>query len=73
MSAMSVSQTLRQAIRSSQQTRYAIAKATGISQAALSRFMTGERGLALESIDKLAPYLGLRVVAENKARKGKGR
>lgn len=59
MRAKSISGRLREAIERSGETRYRIAQATGISQAALSRFITGERGLALESADKLAEYLGL--------------
>jgi plasmid maintenance system antidote protein VapI len=57
---------LRQAILESGQTRYAIAKATGIGQDVLSRFVRGERGLSMESLDKLGLYLGLRIVREGR-------
>ena len=42
-------------------TRYAISKATGIDQAVLSKFLSGERGMSLESLDKLAAFLKLEV------------
>ncbi len=53
-------------------TRYKIAKDTGISQAALSRFVNGERGLGVELVERLADYLGLEIVIrEKRTRKGK--
>lgn len=54
-----VSGALRRAIAESPGSRYRIAKETGVSEAALSRFMSGERGLALPAVDKLAAFLGL--------------
>jgi hypothetical protein len=39
----------------------------------MSKFMAGERGLTLESIDKLAELLGLHIVAEPERRRPKGR
>ena len=51
-------------------TRYRIALDTGISQALLSRFMSGERGLSVESIERLAEYLGLEIIVRPK-RKGR--
>jgi transcriptional regulator with XRE-family HTH domain len=67
-----LSDQLRRAISESGQTRYKIAKATGINEAALSKFFHGERGLGLESIDRLAAHLRLRVLAEEKrSRKGR--
>ena len=53
-------------------TRYRIAKDTGISQAALSRFMSGEQGLGVELVELLADYLGLEIVIRRRARR-KGR
>ena len=40
-------------------TRYRIAKETGVSQAALSRFVHAKQNLDLASVDKLAAYLGM--------------
>jgi plasmid maintenance system antidote protein VapI len=63
---------LRSAIEESGLTRYAIWQATGIDQGSLCKFMAGERGLGMESIDKLADLLGLHIVAEPRRSKGKG-
>lgn len=59
---LSFSEQIREAIQDADETRYAIAKATGIAESALSRFMSGERGLTTETLDKLAEHLGLEVV-----------
>lgn len=61
---------LREAVRRCQVTRYRLSQELGIDQAALSRFVSGERGLSLEAIDKLAAYLGLRLVGPD-TRKGR--
>jgi predicted transcriptional regulator len=53
------SETLRQAVRDSELTRYAISQRTGIAQSTLCKFIQGERGLSLESIDLLMDVLGL--------------
>jgi transcriptional regulator with XRE-family HTH domain len=57
-----LSDQIRQAVENCGQTRYAISKATGISEATLSRFMAGERGLPMKTLDRLAEHLGLKVV-----------
>lgn len=53
-------------------TRYRIAKETDVSQAALSKFVNGERGLGVESIEKLAGFLGLEIAVRPRT-KQKGR
>ena len=65
---------IRRAILASGQSRYAIAKASGVSEAALSRFMSGERGLTTATLDRLADVLGLEIVARRgrSERKQKG-
>ena len=63
-----LSEQLRDAILAAPVSRYRIAKETGVTEAALSRFVRGERGLDLSSADKLAAYLGLELV-----RTGQGR
>jgi hypothetical protein len=55
---------LRQAILTCGKTRYAIAKETGVTQDILSRFVHGERGMSLESLDAVGQCLGLRIVAD---------
>jgi Cro/C1-type HTH DNA-binding domain len=61
-----LSDQIRRAVETCGQTRYAIWKATDISEATLSRFMSGERGLPMKTLDKLAEYLGLEVVVRKK-------
>lgn len=50
---------LRQAVKDSRQTEYAIAKAAGISQSALNRFVNGHRGISLSTAAKLCRHLQL--------------
>lgn len=57
-----ISDQLRAVILRSSLSRYRISKETGVSEAALSRFVRGERLLDLSSVDKLGQYLGLRLV-----------
>lgn len=64
---------IRRTIRNSEQTRYRIAKESGMSQGQLSRLMTGERGLSVESIELLAEYLGLEILVRPKRHSRKGR
>ena len=70
-----VSEQLRAAILSADVTRYRIAEDTGVSEAVLSRFVNGMRGLDGSSIDKLAAYLDLELVPRSRKRKAadKGR
>jgi predicted XRE-type DNA-binding protein len=71
---LSLSDELRQAIEQSGVSRYSIWQQTGIDQGSLSKFMDGERGLGMESIDKLADLLGLHIcTADAKSRRSKGR
>ena len=56
---LSLSEQVRRAIQDSGKTQYRIAKESGVDKGALSRFMSGERGLTLESLDRLTDYLGL--------------
>ena len=62
-----VSEQLRKAIESAPVSRYRIAQETGVTEGALSRFVRRERGLDLSSVDKLAAYLGLVLVAAERA------
>ena len=56
---MTLAEQLRQAIRDSGKTQYMIAKDTGISQPMINRFTNGQRGISLETADKLIEHLGL--------------
>jgi transcriptional regulator with XRE-family HTH domain len=59
---MKFSDQLRHLVANCGQTRYRIAKATGISEPALSRLVSGERFLRPEALDALGEYLGLNIV-----------
>jgi transcriptional regulator with XRE-family HTH domain len=66
-----LSEQIRQAVDNCGQTRYAIAKATGIDQSTLSRFMAGERGLPMKTLDTLADHLDLNITTGRRSgRKG---
>lgn len=56
---MSLSDQLRDAIKASKKTRYAIAIGSDVDHAVLRRFMANERDIKLGTADKLASYLGL--------------
>jgi hypothetical protein len=60
---------LRRAIRESELSRYAISKATGVSEAVLCRFVAGTAGMSLDSIDKLMTFLGLEIRPRRRGRK----
>ena len=60
---------LRAAIGNSGLTRYVIAKAAGIHQTQLSRFMIGQRGLSIEGIDKICELIGARLVVDRNAKR----
>ncbi len=58
-----------EAIEASDRTRYRIAKDTGISQTHLSRIMSGERGLSINALERLADHLGLEIVVRRRRRR----
>jgi len=64
---------IRAALKASGQSRYAIAKATSISQAHLCQFVKGTKGLSVEAAEVLAEHLGLELVARPKRAKAKPR
>ncbi len=55
---------IRAAVESCGMTRYRIAKETGIDAAVLCRFVQGQVGLSMDTLDKLAECIGLRIVAD---------
>ena len=63
---------IRDAIKAGDESRYSIAKTTGISQSMLSRLMSGERGLSIEALEKLAKHLKLEIIIRPKRRTRKG-
>lgn len=67
---------LRRLMKASGLSMYAIARDTGVDKAALSRFMAGDRGLSVESVESIAKLLGHRLmlvaVKERHSSKEKG-
>jgi transcriptional regulator with XRE-family HTH domain len=59
---------LRQAVAESGKTLGEFARNTGIDKSALSRFVNGERGLSMESLDAIGEFLGLRIIADKSKR-----
>lgn len=69
-----ISEQLRRAIEQSGMSRYRISRETGINESVLSRFIRGETGLTLETVDTICELLGARLVIEAKpATKSKGK
>ncbi len=62
------SEQLRRAVADSGMSRYAIAKRINTSQATLSRFMSGERGMTMAVVDRLCLLLGVRITARRKGK-----
>lgn len=52
---------IRKAIEASPKSRYQLWQETGISQAQLSGFMAGKKGLSVEALEELATCLGLKI------------
>ena len=56
-----MTEALRRAVKDSGESLYAICKATGLNEDALSRFMRGQQSMRLDLADKLAGYFGIEV------------
>lgn len=57
-----LSDQIRAILKSCGESRYSISKATGISESTLSKFATGQRGLPMNTLDRLAEHLELQIV-----------
>ena len=55
------SEQLKEAIKASELTNYAIAKEAGIARSSLSQFMTGKRSISLANIDAIIEVLDLEI------------
>lgn len=66
-----LSEQLREAIRKSGLSMLAVARGAELDKATMSRFLSGERGLRLDAVDKLCALLRLRLMAECTPRKRK--
>lgn len=59
---------IRNAIDESDETRNRIAKGSGVNPSQLARLVSGERGLSIETAERLADYLGLEISIRPKRR-----
>ena len=64
---------IRAVVRGSGQTPYAIAKGAKVARSQLSRLLSGESGMTVDTIERLADYLGLEVVIRPKSTRGSKR
>jgi transcriptional regulator with XRE-family HTH domain len=64
-----LSEQIRRAVDASGLTRYRICKQLGIAESTMSRFMSGQGGLSMEYLDRLAELLDLRIEAGGSRRK----
>jgi transcriptional regulator with XRE-family HTH domain len=64
----SISEQVRRAILNCGTTRYALSKASGVSQGMLSRYVAGEREMTLRTLDRLAPFIGITVTFKKQPR-----
>lgn len=65
---------IREAIEASGKTRYRIAQESGVAESALSRLMSGERGLSIDALERLADALDLEIsIRPKRRRRRKGR
>lgn len=60
-----LSEQIREAVNTSGMTRYGICKAAKIDEGQMSKFMSGQVGLSLPALDRLAAVLALRVVVDS--------
>jgi hypothetical protein len=60
---LTLSDELRGAVDACERSRYRLCKDLGIAESTLSRFMSGERGLTLKCLDRLAALLDLHLAA----------
>lgn len=69
---MAVTEQLRRIIETCGISKYEIGKRSGVSESVLSNFMSGDRGITTDTIDKLTNVLGLKLTANPKViQKGK--
>ena len=68
-----LSDQIRQAIEACGKSRAQIARETGVDEATLCRFVQGRHGLLMETLDRVAECIGLRVVLEKGPKTKKGR
>ena len=69
-----ISDRVIRAIETCGMSRYALSKASGVSEGELCRVVAGQRSMTLRTLDRLAPFIGVRVTVKRpkktKTRKG---
>jgi transcriptional regulator with XRE-family HTH domain len=65
-----IGEQLRRAIREGKLSQAELARATGLSEGQISYFLKGDRGLSLESIDKVLEVLELEIVIRPRRKRG---
>lgn len=68
-----LSDQIRRAIDDSGMSRYRICQEIGLAESTMSRFMSGQGGLSMETIDALGDLLGLNITGSRKRRKSRGK
>ena len=71
--AIDMSDQVRRAIKNCGLTQYAIAKQTGVTKGALSRFMAGERDMTLRLLGRIGPVIGVSLKVTRPKGRTKGR
>ena len=66
---MKLSEQIRRAVDASGLSRYRISKTLGVAESTISRFMSGQGGLSMETFDALADLLGLTIVTLKHSKK----
>lgn len=56
-----ITEQIREALRKQPLPAGEIARLAGVDPASLSHFLSGQRGLYLETVERLAPFIGLQV------------
>lgn len=69
---MAIKKELINAIRDSGLTIYAVAKKSGVDQSSLRRFVSHQRGLNLDSMERLAIFFGLALMPVNDEKMKRG-
>jgi transcriptional regulator with XRE-family HTH domain len=64
MAKLTLSEALKKAILKSEMTQYQIAKEAGIDQGMITRFLSDERDLRLETASKIAEVVGAKLVVD---------
>jgi plasmid maintenance system antidote protein VapI len=59
-------ETLRRALETTDESRYSIARGSGVDASQLCRLVSGERGLSIEAAETLADYLDLEIIIRPK-------